>query len=433
MRNKSHLKNAGYFKSLPENYYSKELEEMILSMFLVDNQLFPLDITEDHFYFEKHKKIIKTIQKVFKETGNTDIASVIKELAGEVKAEEILDIAERYITSAGYDEIIQNLSELKAKRDIFILEKQLENKEIDLQTFLDKAKQISYSEKKPTQLKEVMAEFVDYIDRQATDVKIIPCGIPTIDKHIGGFTSGDFITIAGRTRSGKTALLCNFAINMAEIGHSVCFFSLEMTDFNILGRILANKTGINSKKFRILSELNDEELSKILYQTNEIERLKFYIEDKGIDTLHSLEQYLRKVEVDVVIIDYIQRLFMRRIDNRAMEIDFIANRLKSLAKIRNCVIIAGAQLSRDAENTDGSFNPSLKTVKWGGGIEEASDFVFLLNTQKRTKEEAELGRPAKMEVILEKNRHGSPGIFNLDFYMETQRISDREENGVDYE
>ena len=114
--------------------------------------------------------------------------------------------------------------------------------------------------------------------------------------------------------------------------------------------------------------------------------------------------------------------------NRPLELEYIINRLKNLAKLRECTIIVGAQISREGNREiEEEEKPSLRALKWSNALSEASDQVFILSLQKRTYEEMLANKPATLKIWIEKNRTGSlGGPYELDFILPTQEIRERE-------
>lgn len=84
-------------------------------------------------------------------------------------------------------------------------------------------------------------------------------GFNALDRYTLGLQKGDFIIIAARPSMGKTAFALNIASNVAQTANKkVLFFSLEMTNSQLMHRIIASQARINSFKIRTAS-LSDSE------------------------------------------------------------------------------------------------------------------------------------------------------------------------------
>ena len=68
---------------------------------------------------------------------------------------------------------------------------------------------------------------------------LIKTGFQTLDDKIKGFRSGDLVVIAGRPAMGKTTFALNIATNSVLKGKNVLIFSLEMTNEQLLKKIIS--------------------------------------------------------------------------------------------------------------------------------------------------------------------------------------------------
>lgn len=76
----------------------------------------------------------------------------------------------------------------------------------------------------------------------------LPSGLEDLDKAICGFDNSDLIVVGARPAMGKTGFLLTLAINMVERRIPVLFYSLEMSNRQIVNRMLSNITGIEGNK-----------------------------------------------------------------------------------------------------------------------------------------------------------------------------------------
>ena len=79
----------------------------------------------------------------------------------------------------------------------------------------------------------------------------IATGYYELDKYLSGFQNSDFIVIAGRPSMGKTALALSLARNISvDYGHSVGMFSLEMSNIQLVERLITAEAKVNSHQVR---------------------------------------------------------------------------------------------------------------------------------------------------------------------------------------
>ena len=77
----------------------------------------------------------------------------------------------------------------------------------------------------------------------------IPTGFADVDKLLGGFQRSDLVILAARPSVGKTSLALSIAQNAAKkYRQRVAFFSLEMSDEQVVQRLISAETGINSQR-----------------------------------------------------------------------------------------------------------------------------------------------------------------------------------------
>lgn len=79
----------------------------------------------------------------------------------------------------------------------------------------------------------------------------IRSGLAEFDYVTGGFHKGELSVLAGHSSDGKTAVALHIAVQAARAGKHVCLFSLEMSNLQMLNRILAGVTDVDPDHLRI--------------------------------------------------------------------------------------------------------------------------------------------------------------------------------------
>jgi hypothetical protein len=160
-------------------------------------------------------------------------------------------------------------------------------------------------------------------------------GVATHYKDLDEITSGlqpsDLILIAARPSMGKTALGLNIAQNAAFRGKkTAAFFSLEMSAEQLIMRIIASETEVNSKKIK-LGMQSDAEWKKITLLHSAVVQsdINLYIDDTSSISVGEVRSKLRKLKatvgLDIVVIDYLQLMSTTlRTENRQQEISMIS-------------------------------------------------------------------------------------------------------------
>lgn len=284
-----------------------------------------------------------------------------------------------------------------------------------------------------------------------------------LDYKLGGLHKSDLVILAGRPSMGKTSLATNIAYNAASAcrreiqedgskktvdGAVVAFFSLEMSAEQLATRIIAERTGISSHKFRS-GELEAQDFDKIRDAVAELQNLPLHIDDTGGLSISQLAARARRlhrtVGLDLIIIDYLQLITSsggKSSDNRVQEITQISMSLKALAKDLDVPVIALSQLSRQVEQRDDK-RPQLSDLRESGSIEQDADVVLFVFREsyylERTEPQADPGDPSSSEkwarwrermdqvygtaeVIVGKQRHGPIGKVTLAFDANVTQI-----------
>lgn len=194
-----------------------------------------------------------------------------------------------------------------------------------------------------------------------------------LDAMMEGFQKSDLIIIAGRPSVGKTAFSLNIAFNICfTYKFPVIFFSLEMTKYQLVYRLLAIKTEIMTSRLKF-ENLTYEEWSKTNDSLKNLSSLHFYIDDTSNISLTEIYLKIQTLKLKIgtiglIVIDYLQLLKnVKKSETRVQEISQITRTLKGFAKEFDVPIIALSQLSRNVE-TRTDKRPLLSDLRESGCI-----------------------------------------------------------------
>jgi replicative DNA helicase len=231
------------------------------------------------------------------------------------------------------------------------------------------------------------------------------------------YIPGHIWAIGGWTSTGKTAVMIQKIINLINDGKnpSIVIISTEMTEEQIISRLVANMTGVHS--YRILSEnYHDEEekeLSDVAKSVLSSTKLKIY---DDIFTLADIETAFRKADlqggVDIGFVDYVQNIRVPEAKGQYQEQSEIAQRLQKLAKDVKATLVCLSQVSNDV----GRGNTDLLELKGAGDWSAVADIGVMLKRHKVDK--------YKMSYEVKKNRHGSLCDSVLEFKAEYTSLTE---------
>jgi replicative DNA helicase len=248
---------------------------------------------------------------------------------------------------------------------------------------------------------ECIAAAQDAIDRQDPG---ITCGITAIDRSMGPIRKGNLAIIAARPGMGKTCVAVSYAIGAAkrrltdETGKErqpgVLFISLEMTAEE-LGERMACDLAFEYQHQLPYQAVVDGRLSPELHRSLakahfEMRDLPIQVIDASGLTVHRIGTIVRRWKrrfeargqrLDLVIVDYLQKVAGSRGLNRFEAITEISQGLKEIAKLNEVGVLALAQLSRKVEERPDK-RPQLSDLRESGQIEQDADIVtFLLRDE----------------------------------------------------
>ncbi len=267
-------------------------------------------------------------------------------------------------------------------------------------------------------IQDVVIQAIENIEA-ASKTKGTVTGISTgfydLDYKMSGLQPSDLILVAARPSMGKTAFVLNIAEKVAvKSGITTAIFSLEMSKEQLVKRILAMNSKVDSQAIRS-GELKDEDWIKLVESANAIGNSKLIIDDTPGISIGELRSKCRKFKLEqdlgLVIIDYLQLMSGgKKVESRQQEISDISRSLKALAREIHAPVIALSQLSRAVEQRPDK-RPMLSDLRESGAIEQDADVVmFIYRDDYYNKDSEDAG---VSEIIIGKQRNGPTGTVKL--------------------
>ncbi|MCC6189940.1 MAG: replicative DNA helicase [Anaerolineales bacterium] len=285
-------------------------------------------------------------------------------------------------------------------------------------------------------IKEAISQYYDrikYLFEHRDELLGVPTGFIDLDKLLGGLQQSDLIIVAGRPGSGKTGLMLNVAKNAAlTYKKHVAVFSLEMSNEQLVQRLIAQETGIDSQRLR-LGDIHDHEWPLFVQASNVLSDTQIFLDDTPALTPNQLRSKCRRLDqeygLDLVIVDYLQLMQGDgRNENRVQEVSTISRGLKQLARELNVPVLAGAQLSRAVEQRQDKV-PQLSDLRESGSLEQDSDIVMFIHRPDMYEKEG--GRTNIAELLVRKHRNGPTADIQLVFRGALTKFENAETRHVD--
>lgn len=412
------------------------LEEQIIASLLIDDNThkYISNLNEELFSNDFTKKVFKIIKKLFVEKQQINVISVNNKISPGNKnnnfLEKLIKLTDELFSTASFKANVFKLKDIynrKRLKNILIkTNNELRNNEISITSIknelIKEINEINEDNKNlnSKNIEDIFINTLTDIENKKNNGEDFSyfTGFFELDKLTDGLHESELTCIGARPGTGKTAFALNIAKNIASKNKNVYFLSLEMSDEQIMQRIIANFSNINSQYLRT-GRILEEEMIKIADSTNDILNLKMNIDSKTkyIEDFESILINLKNTnKVDLAIIDYLTLLKSHsKFQIREQEVAEITRKLKLLALDLKIPIIILVQLNRDAENKV----PSLANIRESGSIEQNCDnVIFLFNENSEEKKAVEI-----IDVILEKQRQGLTGRLKLKFDKKYSRFS----------
>lgn len=235
---------------------------------------------------------------------------------------------------------------------------------------------------------------------------------------------------------GKTSFALSVARNIAiDQRIPLAFFSLEMSNVQLVNRLMSNVCEVNGTQI-LTGQLDGDEWERIDRGVSQMQGAPLYLDDTSALNVFELRTKARRLVrehgVKVIMIDYLQLMTAggARFSNRQEEVSVISRSLKQLAKELNIPILALSQLNRSVDTRDDKKEgkqPQLSDLRESGAIEQDADMVMFVHRPEYYKiyEHPKFGDlHGKAFIMIAKHRKGEVKDVMLDFKSQFTRFQD---------
>ena len=399
----------------------------------------------ESFFADKHAEIYRAIYDIFTKGNPIDTVSVVTKLkdnkqldrvGGAAYVTELIEPAPAAGNAMYYAEQVQNKATLRGL--IHAADDIAEIGYSDPETVdeaLDQAEKKIYNATQApsaqkfrpigSALSEAWERF-EHLTENPQDKRGVPSGFTALDNVLAGFQKSDLIILAARPSMGKTTFALDLARN-AALQHEakVGIFSLEMSDQQLVDRMLAAEAGVDSWKLRTGRLSNDSEFEALQQAMQKLDKAPIHIIDEASMNIVKMRSAARRLKneygLDMLIVDYLQLMsptLTKGSDSMVQQITEISRSLKILAKEMDIPVIALSQLSRAVEQRGGK--PRLSDLRDSGSIEQDADVVMFIHREDKMNKDKEAERPNIAEILVEKHRNGAVGSAEL--YFDGQHV-----------
>ena len=423
-------------KVIQSQPYSREAEEAVVGSVLINPDSY-LDISEiiepNDFYIIRNQWIWNAFARLHDRRISIDMVTVSNDLEEQGQFAEIggmpylLSLVNQTPSSLHGEDYAQIVEQTAIRRRMLASANEMAKLAYDqgkeIKTVLDEAEKsiFALSAKRVRHdlesINTVVSEYYDHVDelsKRDEEISGIQTGLTDLDRQLNGLQKSDLLIIAGRPGTGKTGFLLSVAKH-AALKHkkNVAMFSLEMSNMQLVQRLIAQETAIDTHRLRT-GKLLDNEWDLFTQATAVLSGAHIWLDDTPAITPMAMRTKCRRLHMehrlDLILVDYLQLMGSdTRTENRVQEVSYISRSLKVLARELNVPVLAAAQLSRAVEQREGK-RPVLSDLRDSGSLEQDADIVMFIH---RKEEDEKASKPIVIaDLIVAKHRNGPthPGI-----------------------
>ena len=257
---------------------------------------------------------------------------------------------------------------------------------------------------RPCDPKSIGLETIKWWDDIASGQLTFVNGLPMLSEFLPAYIPGHVIVVSGYTSAGKSQLLAQMSIDIAETHKAeLLVISVEDTRMEKMMSIVGAKTGIH-KRGMLLGSIQGNE-GRLTEALGEISEWPISIYDDKY-TFVEIEEAIIKHNPRVVIIDYVQNLLIDG-DGIYAKMSKAGQWIQQIASKYMITMIIASQIDNESAK-----NPDSPIISLKGAGELAAVAHTVLQLRKGRKE----GEWHKVEIHIKKNKaFGNCGELKCSF------------------
>ena len=438
-----------------------EVEKAVLGALMIDKDAYAIVcemLYPESFYEPRNQMVYAAIRDLSMAEKPVDVLTVTDRLAKDGNLEQvggptyIAELSSRVASSANIEYHANIIAQKFLARQLISFASVIETKALDETSDIDDLMQEAEGslfelsqrnmKKDYTQINPVIRQALDVIQKAAANtdgLTGVPTGYHKLDDITSGWQASDLVIIAGRPAMGKTSFALSMAKNMAADYHiPLAFFSLEMSNVQLVNRLISNACEIQGSKI-LNGQLQPDEWNRLDKHVNKLLDAPLYVDDTpGLSVFElrtKARRLVREHGVKIIMIDYLQLMNANgmRFSSRQEEVSTISRSLKSLAKELDIPILALSQLNRGVESREGleGKRPQLSDLRESGAIEQDADMVLFVHRPEYYhiyQDDSGRDLHGMAQIIIAKHRKGATGDVLLTFRGEYTRFENPEDS-----
>ena len=267
-----------------------DVERAVLGALMIDKDAYPVVcemLYPESFYEPRNQKIYAAIRDLSIAEKPVDIMTVVDQLAKQGDLDGvggpayIAELSARVASSAHVEYHARIVAQKFLARQLIGFASDVETKAFDATIDVDELMQHAEGalfelsqknmKKDYTQIDPVIKNAVEVIQRAAQNkdgLTGVPTGYHKLDDITSGWQASDLVIIAGRPAMGKTSFALSMAKNIAaDYKVPMAFFSLEMSNVQLVNRLISNACEIEGSKI-LNGQLRPDEWDRLDKRNN---------------------------------------------------------------------------------------------------------------------------------------------------------------------
>ena len=393
------------------------------------------------FYRETHRVVYRTMLAMAEKRQPVELTSLVEELKARGELAKIggipfvAGLSNSAFTAAYLPQHVEKLKEYAQRRALISIAEEVAaaaqnlGEPVDIAGIQSRVADAAMGKEQGiTTMTDDLLAFSEWMfQQQEKGDQGVLSGLSTLDIMTHGWQPSDLVILAARPSMGKSALALSFAL-AAALKHQkhVAYFSLEMSKSQLLSRMIANISGIDSRRISHPSDLKEDEHERVFQASDILSKATLYLQTDDVDTPLKIYSKARQIQgrygLDMIVIDHMHLMSGGRKGdegNRVQEMSYISRQLKLMAMEFDIPVIALAQLSRAVEGRQDK-RPQLSDLRDSGSIEQDADLVLMMYREAYYNEQV---KDDLVELAVKKFRNGALGTVNLEFCKEMSRLT----------
>ena len=365
-------------------------------------------------YTKKVAPFLKS--EYFRDTGNSEIFNVISGFQtkyGSVPTTEVLlvEFENMKLTETVYNEIVKTVSKIATDKtdppeyqwlldttEKFCKDSALYNAIVTCSDIIDGSNKKLSQSSMPQILSDALSisfdsnigydifeDFRERYEQETDEVNRYKFDIDVLNQITnGGLKPKTLNVFVAGVHVGKTMFMCHLAKNWVQNGYNVLYISMEMSEEEIVERIVANALDIRIKELEHLKKYRKEEYFSKMERykaklTSHIVVKQYPTSMASVINFGALLQELhikKDFKPDVVMIDYINitsPATFKSNDNLYTKIKQVAEELRAYAIMNNVPVFSATQFNKDGQR---SSDPEMTDTAESSGLPATCDLLL---------------------------------------------------------